>query len=111
MSILEEEMDEIVRGNNPLTEHGETLKHLSDDENYTKKTVFDSNEQAYAYATLMSIANENDVTFLKDWLKQLTDCFISVEGQGRKDIVEVSRYKSGGGLPFGEKLLEKFDKK
>jgi len=104
MSIIEEDLKEIQTNK---TEHGETLETLTSDKDFVKKTIFSNFGQAYAFATLWSIAEENDITLLKRWLKHVSDSLISVNGQGRIDIVEVSKYKSGGSAGWTEKFIDR----
>lgn len=104
MPVIENEFKDVQ---SQKSEHGETLSHLSDDENFIKKTIFINPRQAYAFASLWSIAIENDIIFLKNWLKTIADSLISVDGQGRKDIVEVSKYKSGSGVGWAEKFVDR----
>jgi hypothetical protein len=103
MAIIEEQLQEVQVSK---SEHGETLHHLSSDEFFKKISVLVDYEQAYAFATLWSIAEENNIIFLKNWLKSIADWNISVNARGRTDIVEVSKFKGEKTLSWNEKFLE-----
>jgi len=107
LAIIEKDLNII---NQPSSEHGETLNHLSGNENFEKKTIINSSKQAIALATLSSIARENDIRLLSNWIKDIASWNISVLGSGRKDIVEVSKYKSGDSMGWKEVLMEKLHK-
>lgn len=104
MAVVEEDLKDMQMNK---SEHAETLQALSGDENFIKKTIFQNQSQAYAFASLWSIAIENDIVLLKNWLKDIADSWISVQGKGRTDIVEVSKYKSGSGVGWTEKFIDR----
>jgi hypothetical protein len=103
MAIIEEQLQDVRQ---QRTEHGETLEHLSGNENYEKKTILSTYEQAYAFGTLSTIAEENNIVFLKKWLKNIADWNLSVSGKGRNDIVEVSKFKGQQQASWNERFLE-----
>lgn len=103
MSVIEEELQEVQT---QKTEHGETLTHLSGNENLPKKTLLLNSRQAHAFATLWSIAEENDITFLKNWLTNNAEWLVSVKGEGRKNIVEVSKFKGEQAMNSYNRLIE-----
>ena len=101
MSIIE---SELISADAQKTEHGETLQSLTDDKNFQKKTVLVNVQQALAFGTLWSIAEENDIIFLRNWLKNNADWLLSVGGKGRNDIVEVSKFKGEKEVSWGDKI-------
>jgi len=104
MAVIEDEINEVQQA---TTEHGETLKALQGDEHLTKVTVFSNFNQAQAYATLWAIADENDILFLKRWLKKIADTSISVGGKGMENVVEVSKYKGSNSPGWTERIIDK----
>lgn len=102
--------DDIMIGGNIPSEHGETLDYLTSDRYLNKKTIFYSFDQAYAYAVLNSIAKQNDISLLKNFLREFAESSISVDAQGRKDIVNVSQYRGSSNIGVTEKFLERFEK-
>lgn len=103
MAIIEEQLQEVQ---SQKSEHGETLQHLSGDEHFQKISSLVDGEQAYAIATLWSIAEENNIIFLKNWLKNIADWNLSVGAKGRNDIVEVSKFKGEKAMSFNERFLD-----
>lgn len=108
MAIAENDLKQMQ---NEQSEHGETLKNLTSDINFQKKTVLGSQSEANAYASLWSIAEENDILFLKHWLKNNADWLLSVHGRCRTDIVEVSKFKGESNLTMSQRFLELMGKR
>ncbi len=103
MSVIE---SELISADVQKSEHGETLEHLTNDKNFQKKTVLMSVSQAMAFSSLYSIAEENNIVFLREWLKNSADWLLSVQGKGRNDIVEVSKFKGEKTMSWGDKISE-----
>ena len=102
-SIIEEQL---TGADNTKSEHGETLYHLSCDENFKKKTVLVDTEQAYAFGVFWAIAENYDLPILKEVLKEIADWNLSVDARGRNDIVDVSKFKAEKTLSLSERLLD-----
>jgi hypothetical protein len=103
MAIAENDLKNIQ---SETSEHGETIRSLTNDSNFQKKTVLSGQLQAQAFASLWSIAEENDISFLKHWLKNNADWLLSVGGKCRNDIVEVSKFKGESNLSMSQRFLE-----
>lgn len=61
-----------------------------------------------ALTTLSTIAEIYDIQCLKDWIKGYTEYVVSIEGKGRQEIVDITKFSIDKQDSFNREVLKLF---
>ena len=86
-------IDDIRKEGREKSDFSQVVETLLNDKFKRRKTIL-TDRQVYLITTLDVIAQVYDIPFLKSWVDYYAEWKTSgMGGQGRKDIVEISKFK------------------
>lgn len=90
-SAVDDLKEEIIKSEQAKTDLANASELLLNEKWRRRKTIL--RERVIAnLTTLENLANLYDVVWLKEWINNHTEYVTSVGGQGRKDIVDITKY-------------------
>jgi len=88
------------------SDHSKTATILMDERFKRRKTFLDNNRQVGLINTLDVIAQLYDIPFLKKYVDGYMELLTSIGGKGRKDIVDISKFRFAEQEKYRNQLLE-----
>lgn len=92
-SSIEDDLiqDEILKHQENKTDLANTCELLLNEKWRRRKTILKARYVA-DLTTLENIADLYEIQWLREWIDNFTEYVTSVEGKGRKDIVDIAKY-------------------
>ena len=112
MSGIEDDLkDEIIKGQEDAkSDLSKATELLFNDKWKRRKTKLRA-RTIPALATLDTIANIYDINWLLDWIDSYTEYITSIDGQGRKDIVDITKFSIERQDKQNERMMDMLGKR
>lgn len=109
-SVVDDVEDEIIIGEPDKSELSKVVDTLLNEKWKRRKTRLRS-RQISALTTLDTLAQVYDIEFLKQWVEGYTEYLTSEGGQGRQEIVDITKYTLDKEVSRQQAILEGLGKR
>jgi hypothetical protein len=109
-SVIDDSGDEITFGEPEKSELAKVVDTLLNDKWKRRKTRLRP-RQVSALTTLDTLAQIYDIPFLQTWVEGYTEYLTSEGGQGRQEIVDITKYTLDKEISRQQQLLEGLGKR
>lgn len=104
-SVVDDIDDDIIVGDRDESELSKVVNTLLNEKWRRRKTRL--NKRAIAKLTTIDILSQiYDIKFLRDWVDNYTEYVTSIDGRGRQEIVDITKYSIDKEMNRDKMLME-----